>query len=151
MKKLALAVLAVFCVASAAFASDWGLGLKLGAGQNDPKDMQETYDIHGGELTKGFGLAGIELLYEGNVSETGKLGLKIGADIYGQNEYKYLYVFVSSFLLSSLLSLPLPVLLPSLSLSSLSSLSFFVDVLLFVEVLVQAFGHKSVHPKLSIT
>lgn len=91
MKKLVLAIVAVF-IASASFAGNFGLGLKLGGAQNDPKDMQETYDIHGGELTKGFGLAGIELLYEGNVSETGKLGLKIGADIYGQNEYKYLYV-----------------------------------------------------------
>ncbi len=54
--------------------------------------MQEAYDAAGGELTKGFGLIGAELLYEGAVSETGKLGLKIGADIYGQNEYKYLFL-----------------------------------------------------------
>ena len=85
MKKLTLAVLAVF-VASAGFASDWGLGLKLGAGQNDPKTLK---DLHtSGDLDEGYGIFGIEGQYEWTLNETGKLGLRLGVDIYGDNELK---------------------------------------------------------------
>ena len=79
MRKLVLAVLAVF-VASAGFASDWGLGLKLGAGQ--------LHDTYGGELDEGYGIFGIECQYEWALNETGKLGLRLGVDIYGDNEVK---------------------------------------------------------------
>ena len=87
MKKLVLAVVAVF-VASAAFASDWGLGLKLGAGQNDPKSMKEYHDNVGGELDEGYGIFAIEGQYEWALNETGKLGLRLGVDVYGDNEVK---------------------------------------------------------------
>ncbi len=87
MKKLVLAVVAVF-VASAAFASDWGLGLKLGAGQNDPKTLKDYHDAFGGELDEGYGIFGIEGQYEWALSETGKLGLRLGVDVYGDNEVK---------------------------------------------------------------
>ena len=87
MRKLVLAVLAVF-VASAGFASDWGLGLKLGAGQNDPKTLKQLHDTYGGDLDEGYGIFGIEGQYEWTLNETGKLGLRLGVDIYGDNEVK---------------------------------------------------------------
>ena len=87
MRKLVLAVLAVF-VASAGFASDWGLGLKLGAGQNDAKTLKKLHDVYGGELDEGYGIFAIEGQYEWALSETDKLGLRLGVDIYGDNELK---------------------------------------------------------------
>lgn len=88
MKKLALAVLAVFCVASVGFADNWGLGLKLGAGQNDPKTLKDEHKAFGGELDEGYGVFGIEGQYETEMSETGKLGIRFGVDVYGDNEVK---------------------------------------------------------------
>jgi hypothetical protein len=88
MKKLTLAVLAVFCVASAGFAGNWGLGLKLGAGQNDPKSLKDTLDAYGGELDKNYGFFTIEGQYEWPMTETGKLGFRFGIEGYGDNEYK---------------------------------------------------------------
>lgn len=87
MKKLTLAVIAVF-VTSAAFAGNWGLGLKLGAGQNDPKTLKDWHDASGGELDEGYGIFGIEGQYEWALNETGKLGLRLGVDVYGDNEAK---------------------------------------------------------------
>lgn len=88
MKKIVLAVLAVMCVASLSFAGNWGLGIKLGAGQNDPKTLQDTYDAFGGELTKNYGIFGIEGQYEWAMQEANKLGLRFGVEGYGDNEYK---------------------------------------------------------------
>ena len=92
MKKIILAMLVLTCSASFSFAGDFGLGLKIGGGQNDPKDMKDAYDMYGGELTRGYGIVGIEGLYEWDMTETGKLGLRLGIDIYGENEYKYMFV-----------------------------------------------------------
>ena len=47
MKKTMLAVLAVLLIAPAAFADNWGLGIKLGGGANDPKGLKS---IPGTEL-----------------------------------------------------------------------------------------------------
>jgi len=88
MKKLTLAVLAVF-VTSAAFAGNWGLGLKLGGGQNDPKTLQDLLDTYGGELDKVYGFFSIEGQYEAEMTETGRLGVRLGLDAYGDNEFKY--------------------------------------------------------------
>ena len=44
MKKLLIAVLAVLFIAPAAMAKDWGIGVKLGAGENDPKTLKDAYD-----------------------------------------------------------------------------------------------------------
>ena len=87
MKKLTLAVLAVF-VASAAFAGNWGLGLKLGGGQNDPKTLKDLHDAYGGELDQGYGIFAIEGQYEAEMSEIGRLGVRLGIDGYGDNEVK---------------------------------------------------------------
>ena len=89
MKKLMFAVLAVLFVAPAAFADDWGLGAKLGAGENDPKDMKAAYDGFSGskELDRNPGYFGLEAFYEMDLNEeANKLGFKVGWDIYGENE-----------------------------------------------------------------
>lgn len=88
MKKITLAVLAVFFVASAGFAGNWGLGLKLGAGQNDAKTLKDEHKAYGGELDEGYGVFGLEGQYETEMSETGKLGIRFGVDVYGDNELK---------------------------------------------------------------
>ena len=92
MKKLLLAVFAVFALSAASFASGWGLGVKLGAGQNDPKNMKDAHTS--GTLTTAPGVFAIEGQYEWdmqgkNVGDTGsenKIGLRFGFDFYGQNK-----------------------------------------------------------------
>ena len=89
MKKLMLAVLAVAVMSTASFAG-WGAAVKLGAGENDPKDMQEAQDTWGGDLTKNYGIFSLEGLYEMPFAEdeANKIGAKIGLDFYGDNEWK---------------------------------------------------------------
>lgn len=92
MKKGIIAVLGVLLFVPAAFADNWGLGLKLGAGENDPKDIKELYDEATGvskELDKGYGLFGLEALYEWNLDETNKIVGRIGWDYYGENKAKF--------------------------------------------------------------
>lgn len=94
MKKLAVfaMLLSVLCAwPVAASADNWGLGLKLGAGENDPKTMKEVYDsaVVSKELDKGYGVFGLEALYEWNLDETNKIGAKIGWDSYGENKAKF--------------------------------------------------------------
>jgi len=89
MKKLVIAVLAVLFVAPAAFAEGWGVGVKLGAGENDPKDMEAAYDswLSNKELDKDPTIASFEVFHEWTLdNEANKLGLKLGFDMYGQNE-----------------------------------------------------------------
>ena len=91
MKKLMFAVLAVLFVSPAAFADNWGLGVTLGAGENDPKDMKTYYDNFGGnkELDRSPAFMGFEALYEMDLNdEANKLGFKVGFDFYGENEMK---------------------------------------------------------------
>ena len=95
MKKAIIAIVGLLCIAPAAFADNWGLGLRFGAAQNDPKDMKETYDeafdygYSEKELTKSPAVFGLEALYEWDLSdEVNKIGLKLGVDFYGQNELK---------------------------------------------------------------
>lgn len=86
MKKITLAILAIMCAASFSFAENWGLGLKLGAGQNDPKTLN---DLHtSGELDEGNGFFAIEGQYEWELKEANKIGLRFGVDAYGDNELK---------------------------------------------------------------
>lgn len=88
MKKL-LVVLGILCLAPVAFADNWGVGVKLGIGENDPKSMNETFDEFGGKLTTSDGLFAVEVLHEWDLNETDKIGLKLGVDAYGENKYEY--------------------------------------------------------------
>ena len=87
MKKLLIAVLAVLFIAPAAMAKDWGIGVKLGAGENDPKDLKNIYDKSSGynrELDKSAGFFSLEVLHEWALNdEANKIGAKIGWDMYG--------------------------------------------------------------------
>ncbi len=91
MKKIIMAVLGILMFSPVVFADNWGLGLKLGGGVNDPKDLKDMY--HAGlassnELDKSGAVFGLEALYEWNLDETNKIGVKIGWDFYGENELK---------------------------------------------------------------
>ena len=89
MKKCLLMVLGVLMLAPAAFADNWGLGLKLGIGENDPKTLNDAYDQTFGnkELDTNDGFFGLEAMYEWDLtSEMDKVGVRLGVDFYGENE-----------------------------------------------------------------
>lgn len=89
MKKFVIAVLAVLFVAPAAMAEGWGVGVKLGAGQNDPKTLKKNFDQYGGELDRNAGYFNLEVLHEWALNdEANKIGAKVGWDMYGENELK---------------------------------------------------------------
>lgn len=92
MKKLAAVVLGVCLFAPVAFADNWGLGLKLGAGKNDPKYLKQTAYT---ELDEDDGYFGLEALYEWNLDRHNKIGAKIGWDTYGENEAKAGYAKIT--------------------------------------------------------
>ena len=76
-------------------ARQWGVGIRTGVGQNDPKTMNEIYDeafdmgFSKKEITKNPVVFGLEGLYEWSLNdEANKLGVRAGLDIYGQNELK---------------------------------------------------------------
>lgn len=92
MKKLVIAVLSVLFFIPVSWAGDWGTGIKLGLGQNDPKTLNEVFDYLGGELTEGNGIFGLEVLHEWELNDDiNKLGAKVGLDVYGENEWKNPY------------------------------------------------------------
>ena len=75
------------------YTGHFGLGIRLGAAQNDPKDMKDLYDeafdygYSEKELTRSPGVFGLEALYEfDSADEANKVGVKLGLDFYGQNE-----------------------------------------------------------------
>lgn len=75
--------------------SNWGIGIKMGIGQNNPKTLKDGYDEAfeygwtSKEITKNAGLFGLEALYEQTLNdEHNKLGVKVGWDLYGENELK---------------------------------------------------------------
>ncbi|MBQ7908262.1 MAG: porin family protein [Elusimicrobiaceae bacterium] len=89
MKKLFIMVLSVLFFAPAVFADNWGAGIKLGVGQNDPESLNDIYDYIGGKLTEGNGIFGLEVLHEWELNnDLDKIGVKLGIDIYGENELK---------------------------------------------------------------
>lgn len=89
MKKLAVLVVGLLCFAPAAFADNWGLGLRLGVAENNPKTLKDA-NVVGTELDEGDGVFGLEAIYEWNLeSEGNKIGAKIGLDTYGENELKF--------------------------------------------------------------
>ena len=90
MKKLMLAVIAVAVMSTASFAG-WGAAAKLGVAENDPKTMKNAHDAVGGDFDKGYGVFSLEGLYEmpfDAADEANKVGVKLGLDIYGENELK---------------------------------------------------------------
>lgn len=89
MKKWLLALCGVLFFAPVAFADNWGFGVKLGVAETDPKTLNDALDAYGGKLTEGEGLFGLEVLHEWNLNDDiNKLGLKLGLDVYGENEWK---------------------------------------------------------------
>ena len=92
MKKLLFAVLAVAVLSVSSFAGGWGLGIKLGAGQNDPKTLKDAHTS--GTLTEAPGVFALEGLYEWDlqgkkfkqVGSENKIGLRFGFDFYGENK-----------------------------------------------------------------
>ena len=83
MKKIVLAVLAVMSAVSFSFAGNFGLGLKVGAGENNWKNAPFETDVE-----KGYGFAGAEILYEFDLASNDKIGLKVGAEIYQKDKAK---------------------------------------------------------------
>jgi len=90
MKKIVVAVLAVLLFAPSAFAvgeSGWGLGVKLGYAENDPKTMKDLNGA-GTSLDENGAYFSIEGQYEWALQDANKLGLRFGLDSYGENEIK---------------------------------------------------------------
>ena len=95
MRKLVVlgVLLSILCAwPTAAKADNWGIGVKVGVGENDPKTMKEIQDgtLYNTELNEnGAVFSGLEALYEFNLDdETNKLGVKLGVDVFGHNDLK---------------------------------------------------------------
>ena len=90
MKKLLLVMLGVMCFSPIAFANNWGVGVKLGLGENDPSSMEEIYNdaaAYNRTLDKDESFAGLEAMYEWALNaEENKLGVRLGVDVFGENE-----------------------------------------------------------------
>ena len=89
MKKLLVAVFVILFLTPAVFANNWGLGVKLGTGENDPKDLREApapYDTD--SLDKEGSFYGLEAFYEWNLKDNKDFfGVKLGYESFGDNEY----------------------------------------------------------------
>lgn len=97
MKKILLLSLLVFL--SMPLFAEYGVGVKLGVGENDPKSMNEAFDYYGGDKTEGDGIFSLEFLYEFPLrpgDEVNKLGVKAGLDFYGENELKNNYLGIKA-------------------------------------------------------
>ena len=100
MKKMLLVGLVVSAFSIASFAGEWGLGAKIGVGQNDPKGMKLDYDSYGGTFNKKPEIFSVEGLYEWDlggksIDETGsehQMGFRLGYDIYGKNKLESVVV-----------------------------------------------------------
>lgn len=88
MKKTLLTVLTVLFFAPMAFAGNWGAAVKAGIGENDPKTLNDGYHnvIGDRDLTESDGFFGLEALYEHNLTNYDKIGVRLGVDFYGENE-----------------------------------------------------------------
>lgn len=88
MKKTLLTVLTVLFFAPMAFADNWGAAVKAGIGENDPKTLNDGYHnvIGDRDLTESDGFFGLEALYEHNLTNYDKIGVRLGVDFYGENE-----------------------------------------------------------------
>jgi hypothetical protein len=96
MKKLLLAILALYALSGISYAVNFGIGIKGGVGQNDPKTMKQLWNYYGGTITKAPGILSIELFSEDTlpydsemeIMDFNKVGFKIGYDSYGKNKLK---------------------------------------------------------------
>ncbi len=88
MKKLCL-LLGLLCLSPVAFSDNWGVGVKLGMGENDPKPLKADFNDYGGKLSESDGIVGIEVMHEWNLSGLDKIGVKLGFEGYGENEHEY--------------------------------------------------------------
>ena len=90
MKKILVVVLGVLFFAPAVFADNWGLGLKVGAGQNDPKDVKrfdKSILAQDNSLEEGEAFGGLEALYEWNInSDANKVGVRLGWEFLDENK-----------------------------------------------------------------
>ena len=75
--------------------SNWGVGVKMGIGQNNPKILKDAYDeafdwgYTSKELDKNAGYFSLEVLHEWTLTdESNKIGFKVGWDMYGENTLK---------------------------------------------------------------
>lgn len=99
MKKTLLAVLVALFLSPAAFADNWGAAFKLGFGDNDPKTLKNTFNepVTTKDLNEGDEVFGLEALYEKNLTQKDKIGLRVGIDFYGENELKTSYSYDVGF------------------------------------------------------
>ena len=89
MKKIFVAVLGVLFFTPCVFANNWGLGLKVGTGENDPKNLRQVPAPYASDsLDKDGSFYGVEAFYEWNLKDNKDfLGVKLGYDAFGDNEY----------------------------------------------------------------
>ncbi|MBR4592602.1 MAG: outer membrane beta-barrel protein [Elusimicrobiaceae bacterium] len=89
MKKWIIAVIGLVCFAPVCFADNWGVGLRVGAAQNDPKVLKDAKE-EGDTLSKRPYMFGIEGLFEQNLTDNGDmLGIKFGMEWYGNNKLSW--------------------------------------------------------------
>lgn len=108
MKKVLLLSLLVFL--SMPLFAEYGVGVKLGIGENDPKTINEMFDYYGGDKTENEGIFSLEFLYEFPLrpgDEVNKLGVKAGLDFYGENELKVNNYYVRGRVTENTYALPI--------------------------------------------
>ncbi len=94
MKKLLLAILTIYALSGISYAVNFGIGIKGGVGQNDPKTMKQLWNYYGGTITKAPGVFSIEGLFEEKILDDSemqtlgfnKAGIRIGYESYGENK-----------------------------------------------------------------
>ena len=115
-RKWMISVVLLFVLAVSVGADNWGLGLRLGVGENSPTSLEELYNeafSYGWtskELTKGRGVFGLEALYEWDLTdENQKIGARIGIDGYSDTELKLNAGWMSATITENTVAFPLTI------------------------------------------